>query len=161
MKKIQLLLALFLVIFGLLFVVKNVALAGKIPDPGDGCIPPCGSDERCNAKGNCVPEGGGGGGDPPPPPPPVVLPTATPIPTKTPTPIPTATPIPAATSIPCPKKAQGDADCDGGINLMDYFYYVTAVNGGKIPTTVNPDFNSDGKINASDRAIIIKSLKGT
>lgn len=102
--------------------------------------------------------------DPPPqapPPPPVVLPTATPIPTKTPTPIPTATPIPAATSIPCPKKAQGDADCDGGINLMDYFYYVTAVNGGKIPTTVNPDFNSDGKINASDRAIIIKSLKGT
>ena len=99
--------------------------------------------------------------EPPPPevpPPVIVLPTATPIPTLTP--IPTATPVPAATSVPCPKKVQGDANCNGVINLMDYFYYVAAVNGGKIPLTVNPDFNGDGKVNASDRVIIIKSLKG-
>lgn len=55
-------------------------------------------------------------------------------------------------------RTKGDADGVGGINSTDYFYYVSAVNGGKIPLTVNPDFNGDGEVGASDRAIIVKSL---
>ena len=82
------------------------------------------------------------------------LPTATPIP-----PAPTATPIPIATSIPCPKKAQGDANCDGTVNLLDYFYYVTVASGGRVPSSVNPDFNGNGTVNAEDRAIIIRTLR--
>lgn len=56
------------------------------------------------------------------------------------------------------KRTKGDADANYVINLTDYYYYVAAVNGGKIPVGVNPDFNGDGEIGASDRAIIIKSL---
>jgi hypothetical protein len=44
---------------------------------------------------------------------------------------------------------------------MDYFYYVGAVNGGRIPPSVNPDFNGDGEVGTSDRVIIIRSLGGT
>ncbi len=86
--------------------------------------------------------------NPPPPaaPPPVVVP-------------PTATPIPTATPVPCPKKAQGDANCDGTVNLLDYFYYVTVASGGRVPSTVNPDFNGNGTVNAEDRVIIIRTLK--
>lgn len=54
-------------------------------------------------------------------------------------------------------KTKGDADGNDIINKMDYFYYVAAVNGGKIPVTVNPDFNGDGEVGVADRAIIIKS----
>ncbi|MFH0979505.1 MAG: M4 family metallopeptidase, partial [Candidatus Roizmanbacteria bacterium] len=56
------------------------------------------------------------------------------------------------------KKTKGDADGNGVIDMTDYFYYVGAFNGGKIPTTVNPDFNGDGKILPTDREIIIRSL---
>jgi len=56
------------------------------------------------------------------------------------------------------KRTKGDADGNGSINAVDYFYYVAAVNGGKIPVTVNPDFNGDGEVGAADRTIIIKSL---
>ena len=42
--------------------------------------------------------------------------------------------------------------------MTDYLYYVAAVNGGKIPATVNPDSNGDGEVGSSDRAIIIKTL---
>ena len=58
----------------------------------------------------------------------------------------------------CPKKSQGDANCDGQVDSIDYFYYVAAVNGGQIPTNVNPDFNGDGEVGLSDRTIITKSL---
>ncbi|PIV09095.1 hypothetical protein COS31_02000 [Candidatus Roizmanbacteria bacterium CG02_land_8_20_14_3_00_36_15] len=54
--------------------------------------------------------------------------------------------------------SKGDADGNGIINTTDYFYYVAAVMGGKIPATVNPDFNDDGEVGASDRAIIIETL---
>jgi hypothetical protein len=56
------------------------------------------------------------------------------------------------------KRTKGDADGNGVVDTTDYFYYVAAVNGGKIPTTVNPDFNGDGEVGAADRAIVIKSL---
>jgi hypothetical protein len=55
-------------------------------------------------------------------------------------------------------RTKGDTDGNGTINNTDYFYYVAAVNGGKIPVTANPDFNGDGEVGASDRMIIVKSL---
>jgi len=57
-----------------------------------------------------------------------------------------------------PERTKGDANGDDKVTLMDYFYYVSAKFGGKIPSSINPDFNGDGAINAEDRAIIIKSL---
>ena len=69
-------------------------------------------------------------------------------------------PTPTPTLIPssCPKKAQGDANCDGQVDSTDYFYYVAAVNGGQIPANVSPDFNGDGEVGLTDRTIIIESL---
>lgn len=57
-----------------------------------------------------------------------------------------------------PKRTLGDANGDYAITNLDYMYYVSAVNGGKIPVTVNPDFNGDGEVGAADRTIIIGSL---
>ena len=57
-----------------------------------------------------------------------------------------------------PKRTKGDSDGDGAVNNLDYFYYVAAVNGGKIPQTVNPNFNGDGEIGAMDREIIVRTL---
>lgn len=55
-------------------------------------------------------------------------------------------------------RTKGDADGNAVVDNLDYFYYVGAVNGSKIPPTVNPDFNGDGEVGISDRAIIIKSI---
>jgi hypothetical protein len=55
-------------------------------------------------------------------------------------------------------KTKGDANGDNKINYLDYFYYVSAVSGGKISPSVNPDFNGDGVINTLDRQIIVKTL---
>lgn len=60
-----------------------------------------------------------------------------------------------------PKRTKGDANGDGVVDNTDYFYYVQAVNGGKIPPNVNPDFNGDGEVGTADRAIILKELNGT
>lgn len=57
------------------------------------------------------------------------------------------------------KKTKGDADLNGTVSIMDYFYFVMAKAGIKMPHNINTDFNGDGKINADDRVIIIKSLK--
>lgn len=57
-----------------------------------------------------------------------------------------------------PQKTKGDADGNDKINLMDYFYYVQAKSGGKIPAQINPDFNGDNAINNEDRIIILKTL---
>lgn len=57
------------------------------------------------------------------------------------------------------KRTKGDANSDGIIDLMDYFYFVRAKSGAKIPASVNPDFNGDNEIRDSDRTIIIKTLK--
>ena len=58
-------------------------------------------------------------------------------------------------------KTKGDADGDGTVTFKDYFYYVTAKLGFKIPPTVNPDFNGDNVVDTKDRDIIVKSLLGT
>jgi hypothetical protein len=60
-----------------------------------------------------------------------------------------------------PERGRGDADGNGVINTLDYMYYVSAVNGGRIHYSINPDFNGDGEVGFSDREIIIKSLSST
>jgi len=57
------------------------------------------------------------------------------------------------------KRTKGDADGNNVIDMTDYFYYVAAFYGGKIPLTVNPDFNGDGEVLTTDREIIIKALQ--
>mgnify|MGYP001603166713 FL=1 len=59
----------------------------------------------------------------------------------------------------CPKKIQGDADCDGNVTFKDYFYYVAKKAGVTLPTTINVDFDGNGTVDANDRAIVIKTLK--
>ncbi|QQG44210.1 MAG: hypothetical protein HYW86_05120 [Candidatus Roizmanbacteria bacterium] len=56
-------------------------------------------------------------------------------------------------------RTRGDADGNGRVNDLDYFYYVSVVNGGKIPQTVNVDFNGDGEVGVNDRSVIIRSLR--
>jgi hypothetical protein len=54
---------------------------------------------------------------------------------------------------------KGDANGDGKATLIDYFYYVVARFGAKVPPTINPDFNGNDLIDDNDKEIIIKSLK--
>lgn len=56
------------------------------------------------------------------------------------------------------KRTKGDADGDRDITSIDYFYYIRALNQGKIPASVNPDFNGDGEINEKDKDVILKEL---
>lgn len=56
-------------------------------------------------------------------------------------------------------KTAGDANADGQVNMLDYFYYIQAIYGGKVPPTVNLDFNGDGFITSVDHDILIKALK--
>lgn len=55
--------------------------------------------------------------------------------------------------------ADGLVDTQGKrVTQADYYYYVSAVNGGKIPVTVSPDFNGDGLVSPEDRLIIVYTL---
>lgn len=54
-------------------------------------------------------------------------------------------------------RTKGDANGDGVIDGLDLGYYVAAVNGGKISTNVNPDFDGDGVVSNADRDIIVKT----
>ncbi len=56
-------------------------------------------------------------------------------------------------------RTRGDANGDGKVNRIDYFYFVSAKHGGKLPASVNIDFNGDGFISQDDRKIIMKTLK--
>lgn len=56
-------------------------------------------------------------------------------------------------------KTKSDANGDGTVSLLDYFYYVSAQFGAKVPANVNLDFNGDNLISSVDRVILIKSLK--
>ena len=47
------------------------------------------------------------------------------------------------------------------VDNTDYLYYVTAVNGGKIPPNINLDFDGDGAVGVTDRTIILKKLNGS
>lgn len=54
----------------------------------------------------------------------------------------------------------GDLNHDGKVNLLDYFYFVSAFYHGQIPQSMSADINGDGKIDSEDRTIIINTLKG-
>lgn len=56
-------------------------------------------------------------------------------------------------------RTKGDADGDGEVNFIDYFYYVAARSGAKLPPNIMPDFNGDNFISDIDKNIVIKSLK--
>lgn len=55
-------------------------------------------------------------------------------------------------------KGNANGPDDTNIDMTDYYYYVAAINGGKIPTAVNVDFDGDGIISTLDRAIVVRSL---
>lgn len=57
-----------------------------------------------------------------------------------------------------PLRTKGDVDSDGRVTYLDYFYYVQAKSGAKIPPLANADVNGDGKVNPKDEAIIIQTL---
>jgi hypothetical protein len=74
----------------------------------------------------------------------------------------TVTPTLTITPTPITKpagRADGDADGDKDVDMSDYYYYVSAANGGKIPAWVNPDFNGDGEVGLADRIIVVRTLK--
>jgi len=73
-------------------------------------------------------------------------PTVTPTPTITP--MPTLTKSPTITPTPVPT-----------ITMIDYYYYVLKTNGGKLPDSIDLDYNHDGQINKEDRIIIIQALR--
>jgi hypothetical protein len=52
----------------------------------------------------------------------------------------------------------GDANGDGLVNFLDYFYYVSSRFGGGVPSNVKVDFNKDGVVNNKDRQILIPIL---
>lgn len=57
-------------------------------------------------------------------------------------------------------RTRGDANGDGKVGILDYFYYVSgAVFGAKLPPTVNIDFNGDGVVSSADKAVLLKTLK--
>lgn len=57
-------------------------------------------------------------------------------------------------------RTRGDANGDGKVGILDYFYYVSAtVFGAKLPPSANIDFNGDGVVSSADKAVLIKSLK--
>ena len=63
-------------------------------------------------------------------------------------------------------RTKGDVDGNGKFERTDYYYYVSAINGGKIPasittdtvkTYVDADVDGDGAISTLDRSIIMRS----
>mgnify|MGYP001451707649 CR=1 FL=1 len=54
-------------------------------------------------------------------------------------------------------RTKGDVDGNGVFDRFDYFYYVSAVNGGQIPASANADADGDGTVSTFDRAIITRS----
>lgn len=80
-------------------------------------------------------------------------PTNTPTPTSTFTPTitlgPTATPVPG-----CPKKPQGDANCDGAVNGADYSFWLNRqCTTGCASANLVADFNGDSQVNDNDYTI--------
>lgn len=77
---------------------------------------------------------------------PTIIPTATPIvePTSPPASI-TTQPSPTSS---CPRKGEGDANCDGKVDLLDFEIWRKELNGEA--TTKDSDFDSSGKVNLVD-----------
>lgn len=73
--------------------------------------------------------------------------------------VPFVTPTPLPPEDTCPKKGSGDADCDGDVDMIDYMYFVQASTNASVPSNVSADFNKDGKVDATDRGLVISTLK--
>ena len=60
----------------------------------------------------------------------------------------------------CKRNARttGDADGNGIVDSLDYFYYQQFVNGVKVADIINPDFNGDSVVSLADRNIVIGTL---
>lgn len=77
----------------------------------------------------------------------------------------TITTEPPITDAPTPTQTQcqinGDVNCDGLTDMIDYLYYVRFVAGVRtFPTGVNIDVNNNGTIDDTDRCIILKAITG-
>lgn len=83
---------------------------------------------------------------------PVFSPTAGPLPSNTPTPTPKVSVIPSITVSPpptCPRKPEGDANCDDLVDLVDYDIWKNDfLNSSTI--LVRADFNGDQKADEYD-----------
>lgn len=64
---------------------------------------------------------------------------------------PTSTPTNTPTTVLCPRKSEGDADCNGRIDLVDYEIWRQEYYGTL--TTKTADFNGDGVVDMTDFAI--------
>ncbi len=51
------------------------------------------------------------------------------------------------------RRTEGDANADGKIDVDDYLYFLTAISLGKVPVSVDPDFDGDGQIDLDDLTI--------
>lgn len=118
---------------------------GEPPDKCNlSCNPPCGGGYFCDkCSGRCEKES---------PPPPVTRPPPPPPITLTPTPV-----------IPCPRKPQGDANCDGKIDGIDYSIWLNSQcqpGANQSCADLRADFNGDHKVNDDDYQIWFKN-RGT
>lgn len=86
---------------------------------------------------------------------PTVHPTSTPVQPTNPV-NPTRTPTPMAG---CPRKSQGDADCNGIIDLIDFEIWRREFSG--LATTRNADYNADGFVNLIDFEIWRRPFTGS
>jgi hypothetical protein len=73
---------------------------------------------------------------------------------------PETTTDPVDTGTPC-DETNGDANCDGVTNMVDYLYYVRYVAGVRtFPANVNLDVNKSGGIDDNDRCVIVRGITG-
>ncbi len=81
----------------------------------------------------------------------------------TPSPSVSATNVPTLTSPACPRKSQGDANCDGRIDGVDYgifvLYQCMKTNSSQICSDLRADFNGNGEVDEEDRLIVINNLE--
>ncbi|MBI5452011.1 hypothetical protein HY945_00965, partial [Candidatus Gottesmanbacteria bacterium] len=78
--------------------------------------------------------------------------------TPMPTIIPTATPVvePTLTTSSCSRKGEGDANCDGSVDGIDYSIWLNSQcnpGAGQTCDNLQADFNADGKVNDDDYKI--------
>ena len=70
-------------------------------------------------------------------------------------PVPTISP----NATDCSRKAQGDANCNGNVDFVDYDYYRrTVLLDPSVPANVSADFNGDGETGVMDGTILIQTL---
>ncbi len=91
--------------------------------------------------------------------------TSTSVPTATKTPLPTNTQAPTATTIvdQCPMRSQGDANCDGVVDYVDFVCWRGELIGSKPANCASADFTGqegkpDGVVNSLDYNIWRKTF---